>query len=258
MTNKTICTAVSLLVVLFALCNVAKADPVTYLFNMNTSTLKGSSGYLDMQFGAPGGISGGGSIAYNTTAEATVSGFTTDGTLVSENPYTTVNPLGGTDAYGHITGTLPGNVVFSDIGDGLTNEYSQPMVYGSELSFYLTLSGQGVTTQICPVTGGTSCSLPGFILDFFTASGEYQFTNDPYNLTGDQWVIGGVNLNQDTSTTPFLNPAAGGGPSDLTITQVAATPEPSGLVLVSTGLAGVGTWFFVTKRGLALSGHSAS
>lgn len=257
MTSKSICQAASMLLVLFAMCNAAKADPVTYLFNMNTSSLNGSSGYLDMQFSAPGG-SGGGSTSYNTTAEATVSGFTTDGTLVSEDPYTTANPFGGTDAYGHITGTLPGDVVFSVIGDGLTNEYSHPMTYGNELSFYLTLSGQGVTTQICPVTGGTSCSLPGFLLDFYTATGEYQFTNDPYSLTGDQWLIGGVNINQDTSTTPFLNPAAGGGPSDLTITPVAATPEPSGLVLASTGLAGLGVWLFVTKRRLAPSGLSAS
>jgi hypothetical protein len=206
------------------------ADSVTYQFTMDTSSLSGTGGFIDMQF-SESGFTGPG--AYNTDATATVSNFQTDGSLVSEDPYTTTVPFGSPLAFGDLTGILPSSVVFTADGDGSTNDYTQGITFGSQLSFDLTLAGQGVTTPICPGTGGTSCSAPGFFIDFFDSTGStFLFSNDPTG-TGTGWVIGGVDVNLDTTTTPFLNPGPNGGPSDLTITPV---PEPSALLILASGL----------------------
>lgn len=213
---------------LFPAC--ALADSVGYHFTLDTSSIQGTSGYLDMQFWAWAAVSGGGGTAYNTTASAVVSDFNTNGLLGSEDPYTATF-YGSPEAFGDISGTLPGGVTFSVLGDGATNDYSQQLTFGTNLSFDLTLSGQGVTTPLCPVNqGGAVCTFPDFELDLYDANGNYLLTN---SASG---VVGGIQLNADATTTPFLNPAADGGPSALDVTPLAATPEPSSLLLMGSGI----------------------
>jgi len=232
------------LIALSFFCRPALSNSVTYAFTMDTSSALGTSAYIDMQFSEAAAASGGGVTAYNTTATATVSNFQmVGGTLGNEDPYTTPSPYGGYEAYGDTAGTLRNAVVFSVTGDGSTNEYSQGITFGAALSFDVTFSGQGVTTPICPVNqGGTDCSFPGFLLDFYDANGTFYFTNDPTGSTASGWVVGGVSINPDTTTTPYTNPGPGGGPSDLIIAQVptmpnAAAPEPATGLLMSGGLA---------------------
>jgi len=219
--------------------NSARADSITYMFTMNTSSQMNNTDvdFIDMQFSG-GGLTGPG--AYNTTDVATVSNFQTDGTLGGEDPYTTPFPFGGFEASGEVTGTLTNPVVFSVTGDGATNDYSQQITFGDQLSFELTISGQGVTTPICPGTSGTQCSFPGFLLDFIdTTNGTFLFSNDPSGTSPDsEWIVGGVNVNMDTTTTSYVNPGPGNSTSDLTITAV---PEPRGtLVLVVAFIAMAG------------------
>lgn len=231
------------------------ASPITYHFTMNTSSLNGSSGYLDLQFSEPAVVAGPGQTAYNTTATATVQNFSTDGTLVSEDPYSSSNPFGGYDAYGDVSGTLPNNVTFSVQGDGSTNEYSQPITFGNTLSFDALFAGQGVTTPICPVdTPGAVCSQPTFLLDFYDANGNFLFTGDPQG-SGTAWVIGGVNLNSDTSTSSFTNPGPNGVAPLVTIAESApsaVTPEPAAWLLSASGLVAIGLLQYKRRRRLTL------
>ncbi len=227
------------------------ASSITYQFTMNTSSLEGSTGYLDLQFSEQGVVAGAGQTAYNTTATATIQNFSTDGVLTAENPYSTPNPFGGVDAYGDVSGTLPGNVIFSAQGDGSTNEYSQPIVFGNTLSFDVLFAGQGVTTPICPTDeAGAVCSVPSFFLDFYDTNGNFLFTGDPQGA-GSSWVIGGVNLNYDTTTTSFTNPGPNGGSSLLAITQSATptvTPEPSSWLLTGSGLLFIAVSLWTARR----------
>jgi len=229
---------VTAIAVFAPLSNVALADTVTYLFTMNTSSENGTTGFIDMQFSELSFPPGPG--VYNTNATATVSNFQTDGTLAVEDPYTTPAPAGGNLASGDVTGTLTNPVVFTVDGDGATNDYEQQITFGNQLSFDLTLEGQGVTTPICPGTAGSECSFPDFILDFLN-SGEtgFLFSNDPSGSTPSGWVIGGVNVNADTSTSPFTNPGPDNGSSFLTISAVSSVPEPSQFLVLTGAFIGI-------------------
>jgi hypothetical protein len=233
--------------VLTLFANAALASTITYYFTMNTSSLSGTAGIIDMQFSEQEYGSGGGTTAYNTDATATVSDFQTDGTLVAEDPYTTPYPGSlGFLASGDVTGTLTGPVVFTADGDGAVNDYAQQLTFGNQLSFQLILSGQGVTTPICPNTGDVVCSSPAFVLDFLDSTGSsFLFSNDPSGSTPTGWIVGGVNVNLNTSTTPFTNLGPGNGPSDLTVSSV---PEPGTLPMLATGLAAL--FAFARRRWL--------
>ena len=221
----------------------AHADSITYLFNVNTSSIAanptpGDTYYLDMQFKS--GNSVGSSNVYYTTATAVVSNLQTDGTLAVEDPYTTPNYYGGFDAYGDVSGILPGDVSFKVDDSNYFGEYSQPIILGNDLTFDLTLSGPGVSTPICPAAapvGGDDCNLGQFELDFYDTEGNYLLTDDPSG------VLGGININADATTTPFENPGPQGGTSPLTIeaTSPSTVPEPSTLCLLSSGLLGFAT-----------------
>jgi hypothetical protein len=216
--------------------HTAFADSVTYYFIMNTSSLSGSSGYIDMQFSEALLGGGGGMTAYNTYATATVSNFQTDGSLDAASLLT----------MGDVTGALNQPVTFLANGDGAFNDYYQGITFGNQLSFALTLAGQGVTTPICPINqSGAECNAPSFILDFLDSSqSTFLFTNDPSGLTYSGWIVGGVDVNLDATTTPYTNPGPGNAPSDLSINSN-SVPEPSAWLLLGSGFIGV---FLIARR----------
>jgi len=202
-------------------------------FTMNTSSVQGTDAFIDFQFSELVGTSGMGVTAYNSTGAATVNSFFVNGgSLVSEDPYTTSNALGPLTS-GDVTGTLPGDVTLSVLADGATNYYDQELILGSSITFTLILAGQDVTTPICPGTGGTTCSLPSFIVDLYTSpGGMFLLTNDPTGSTPYGWIAGGVNVNADTSLSTFTNPDPSGGPS---LTDITSTPEPQGAAMMLVG-----------------------
>jgi len=107
----------------------------SYNFDVNTSSLSGQTGYIDLQFNP--GLSQG-------PASAVVTNFTSDATL------------GGAPAItGDVTGALPSTVVLNN-STGL-NDYYQAVTFGNTVDYSLNLSG----------AAGNS-----FALSFFAADGS--------------------------------------------------------------------------------------
>lgn len=221
---------------------------VVYRFDVDTSSLPaGTQGFIDLQFSASQATGPG---AYNPLATATVSGFQNIGGFFTEaDPYAESDLFGAPNVSGHVSGTLPGSVVFDVTGDGAINDYLHSLQFGSSFSFFLTIAGQAVDAPICPNTGGTDCSLPGFSLDLLNATGSgYLLTGDPGGQTPFSWTLAQVQVNADGSTTPTVYPGPGGGAPAL---AVSAVPEPAtwAMMIVGFGVAGVA----LRRRGAAIA-----
>jgi hypothetical protein len=221
-----------------ALGAAAAQAAVVYRFDVDTSSLPaGTQGFIDLQFSASQATGPG---AYNPLATATVSGFQNVGGFFTEaDPYAQNDLFGTPNVSGHVSGTLPGSVVFDVTGDGAINDYLHSLQFGSSFSFLLTLSGQAVDAPICPNTGGTDCSLPGFALDLLNSAGTgYLLTGDPDGQTAFSWTLAQVQVNTDGSTTPTIYPGPGGGAPALTIST--PVPEPATWVMMIVGFGAVG------------------
>ena len=90
----------------------------SYNFNVDTSSLNGQAGYMDLQFNP--GIS-------NAIASATVTNFISDATL------------GAVITSGTVTGMLPSTVTINN-NTGF-NDYFQAVTFGNTANFALNLSG---------------------------------------------------------------------------------------------------------------------
>jgi len=96
----------------------------SYNFDVNTSSVSGQSGYLELQFN-PGTNSG--------VASATISIFISDGTLV-----------GAPQLTGDVSGALPATVTINNTTGW--NDYYQAVTFGSSEQFALNLSGSAGNT----------------------------------------------------------------------------------------------------------------
>jgi hypothetical protein len=177
----------------------ARGATASYVITANTAGLSGSSGYLDFQFNP---------ISAPNTNEATITGFSTNGTLV-----------GAPSNLGGASGSLPGTVnIVANTG---FNDSLQQFTYGSTLTFDVTLTftpnqANGTTFSfyfLDPNFKGYSTGPAGEALDItvFTAS---------------SFTIHGPGTN---------SPGSPNTPS-LTVTVV---PEPSSVVMMGLGIAAV-------------------
>ncbi|MBA2588840.1 MAG: NF038129 family PEP-CTERM protein [Alphaproteobacteria bacterium] len=197
------------------------AEAATYQFNINTSSLAGTSGYLDFQFGNS-------SFGPFQEVTATISTFQGGGgTLANIDPYTSTDQFGFPDVLGKVFGTLPAAVTLDDNGSVSVTEYFHPFTFGNSISFLLTLGGPAVDAPLCAGFGG--CDLHAFGIGILDGGENYLFTTDP-----NAFLLGGVQVNRNGTLTSYLNPGAA---SALAITAV---PEPVTLTLFSAGLIGVG------------------
>jgi hypothetical protein len=175
----------------------AHADSVTYSVTVNTSSQTGNPGYIDLELNA-------GSLGAQDIT-AVVTGF--NGAVLNFG-------APGSGSTGTM-GFLPGPVSFDN---QIGNDYFEGLTFGDQLSFLVTLSGDGVSTS------GASTSDSGTVFQVAFEDGSqsnFLFSNDPNGVAGEI----------DVAADGMLSTASQPGAS------VAATPEPATLSLV--GLAGV-------------------
>ena len=175
----------------------AHADTVTYAVTVNTSSQAGNGGYIDLELNA-------GSLGAQDIT-ATVNGFN-GATLNPGDPFN--------DAIG-TTGSLPGPLSFDN---QVGNDYFEALTFGNQLSFLVTLSGDGVSAS------GSSTSDSGtiFQVSFLDPSmSNFLFSNDPSGVAAE------IDVAADGTLSTAAQPDA----------TVAATPEPATWSMV--GMAGV-------------------
>ena len=170
----------------------AKAD--SFNITVNTSSLQGTSGYLDFQFNP-------GNTPFDA-ASATISGFTTDGTL-----------MGALPNIGAVSGALPGPVVINNTD--VLNEYTQAVIYGSFFDVSVNLS--------TPVVSGTATGGSSFTLDV---------EDNNFNSLLGSFPAVEIDLDATTGQPSITNNSDGAA-------SVVTTPEPDSLWLVAFGFAGL-------------------
>ena len=128
----------------------------TYLVTVDTSSISGQSGWMDMQFN-PGGLP-------IVTGSASVSQFFTDGTVNPASIELTGDCLGDVSP--------PTSLVQFHNSTGF-NDYFESIVFGSTLSFHVTLDGN----ILSPPSGTLSGS--SFSLSLYNSAISEALLNDP-------------------------------------------------------------------------------
>ena len=179
----------------------AHADTVSYLVTVNTSSQAGNGGYMDLTLAA-------GTVGVVQDITATVTGF--NGATL--NPADPNNETFGT------TGSLPGPLSFDN---QVSNDYFEARTFGNQLSFFVTLSGDGVSASgVSKSDSGTS-----FLITFFDPSiSSFLFSNAPDGVAAE------IDVAPEGTVTTSAQPGS----------TVAATPEPATLSLLGMGSVLVG------------------
>jgi hypothetical protein len=171
----------------------AQADSI-YDVSINTASLAGTGSTLTFDFLAGGGTQS------NT---ATISDFSTDGTLVS----------GGVDS-GSVIGSLPGTATLTNAS--FFNELQQGMTLGSTISFQVDLTANAPTGSSLPDTFSM------FLLDP-TASYSLINTNDP---TGSDSLLTVQVDGTSTGNVGVYSSSGLSGPSVPVSISAAIAPAP--------------------------------
>ena len=199
---------------------------VSYVVTVDSSSVSGTSGFLDFQFNPGNGSS--------QPATAAISGFT--GGTFSGSPSVTGD--------GDVSGTLPGTLTM-DNGTAL-NEYFQGFTFpATTFSFLLTLSGPALDTPNGIATAGSTFGLGLY------DSGQDPILTDQGANTGFAGQVD-ILLNGTTAATAFPN-----GTQPTVVTFQVQTPEPGSMLLVVAGLIGLAVLRIFPRRIAATSRASS-
>jgi hypothetical protein len=190
--------------------SVASASTITYDVTVDTSSISGTPGSLDFNFN-PGPL-------VTQAASLQILSFASGGTLAGSPTLT-----------GDVAGALPATVTFDN---GTTfNDYFEDFMFGSLLSFQVSLYGPALSSP-----DGTSTSGSTFAFSMFSdAAGTMPVlttdTTDGFAFTVD------VNLDGTTTVSNFSSQTS----VEPATPSPSGVPEPSTLALVGTAIALVGT-----------------
>jgi hypothetical protein len=184
----------------------ASADTILYTVTVDTSSVSGSSGYLEFQLNTGSLVAG--------AVTASVMDFM--GATVNMNDPNDFSSIGSFP--------LPGTLTLTSSS---STDYFEAATFGSSITFQAELSGPGVDLS----GNAGSSSDTEFSFDFTDTSFNYLLTNDPNGVVGliDVAAVGTVNTQ--------ANPDAAGGPSVATFSLGTAAPEPSSMALMGLALA---------------------
>jgi hypothetical protein len=188
--DKSLKTALAV-AVLAALSASTAAASVSYMVNLDTSSVNGTSGFVDLQFN-PGNAS-------SQPATIQIVNFDPDGGTLVGAPMIT----------GGVTGVLPGTLTFTNAA--ALNDYFQQFTYGTHISFTVVLSGPAIDSPNGTATAGST-----FSVSLLDSAMNQILSNDPSGAAAQ------ININLDGTTTAVALPNANGGPSIATITAVNA------------------------------------
>ncbi|MGA3239732.1 MAG: PEP-CTERM sorting domain-containing protein [Bryobacteraceae bacterium] len=211
----------------------AFGDILNYQITVNTASVSGTTGYIDVGLD-PGSLGALGVIAaISDFSGATLStNTTTSGTVTGTNLYFIDGDVSTTPASSPILLSATNTLTMGN--DDPNNELTQALTFGTSLTFDLTLSGPGVS--VLGHAGGTSGTT--FVLDFLNdAQTAYLLSSDPTGSTASLWATGVISIANSGVVTSVDNPGPGGGPSDeaTTLSSETITPEPSSVQLVLMG-----------------------
>lgn len=193
---------------------------IMYQVNVDTSSISGTAGSLDLNFN-PGPL-------VTQSASLQILNFASDGTLVTGSCVS-----GGPCLTGDVSGTLPGTLTF-DNGTAF-NDYFQGFKFGSTLSFKVDLYGPAITSPDGTSTSGSTFAFSMFSDSAGTIPALTTDTTDGFAFTANVNLDGTAtvsNFSSQTSVTPL----------------VASTPEPAGVVLFGTTIALMGAMFWFKRR----------
>lgn len=191
---------------------LAFGGSTAYQVTVDTSTVQGQTGYIELQFNPAS------SPSPSQDAFVEIQNFS--GATVNFDPGSDLNQ----GASSGVSGSLPALLTIENIES--LNDYTAGITFGNTLSFTLIFGGPAVDTP--DPADFPSGSL--FTLDFINSGyTDYVLDSDPTGATPIQ-----AGLNNDGATTPNpneTNPNASFGP--------VITPEPATFLLLSAGLFGL-------------------
>src|ERR1035437_6193866 len=203
-------------VLFFAFAPFASAETITYNVNVNTSSIAGTTGSLDLNFN-PGPL-------VSQPASLQILNFASNGTLA-----------GGPTLTGDVAGALAAMLTF-DNGTGF-NDYFEDFTFGSTISFEVSLFGSAVSSPDGTSTSGSTFAFSMFLDPAGTVPALTTDLTNGFAATID------VNLDGTTTVTNFSKD-----------TGISPVPEPSsGTALIGTAIAIMGAllWFRRPRRARA-------
>jgi len=197
----------------FCFASLASAGTITYVVTVNTSSISGTAGSLDLNFN-PGPL-------VTQAASLQILSFSSDGTLAGSPTLT-----------GDVSGALPSTLTF-DNGTAFNDSF-EGFSFGSSLLFNVSLYGPALSSP-----DGTSTSGSTFAFSMFSdpAGTIPALTSDA--IDGFAFTVD-VNLDGTTTVTNFS--------SETSISPASAVPEPSNFLLLGTALALWGALRFRQQR----------
>ena len=199
-----------------------------YQFTVDTSSIAGTTGFLELQLGDN-------FFGPDQDISATVYGFSAGGGALSPlDPYAETDPFGTPYVFGHVSGNLPGAVIMTDLNDNAGQDYLQGITFGDSLTFRVALSGPAVDSPLCAAGGG--CELHSFSLDLLDSAFN-PLLADPNNVLDDGFLLGEVNVESGGVASAL----AFNGPLDTPqVISIDTVPEPASWALMLAGLGILG------------------